>query len=156
MMKIRRVFGFVSLCVFVIMVSSCSVEKVNLSPITGVISQVGVITPEKVMEGIEHQSKFVLYSSEITNSFRSVEDLSDKKVNIEVSNLKFYVTEFLYATKVHNTVARERALYKYEKYYKKVQNMKDKLSDEEQEILNRFLVKVKTNISLMVSLKDKS
>lgn len=57
-MKKRR-FKFLYLCV-AIMLGSCSVERVNLSPTTSIISQSSSITTEKLTDGIESQSKFIL------------------------------------------------------------------------------------------------
>lgn len=56
--------------------------------------------------------------------------------------------------KEHNTVGKEKALYNYEKSYKKIQKLKNNLNEDEQEILNRFLVNIKTNVTLIESLKD--
>ena len=75
-------------------------------------------------------------------------------MNEEVLALKFTISEYLYAVKEHNMIGKEKSFFNYEKSYKKLQKLKNKLNPEEQDILNRFLVKIKTNISLIESLKD--
>lgn len=142
------ILGIVSVLFFV----SCSVEKVNLSPTTQTLSNININTPEKVFKEIKADTNFVKYSSEITNSFSSVTYFSTKEVNKEIYELKFFISEYLYAVQEHNTVGKEKTFYNYEKSYKKLQKFKNKLPIEEQEILNRFLVNIKTNISLINSI----
>lgn len=143
------ILGIVSVLFFV----SCSVEKVNLSPTTQTLSNININTPEKVFKEIKADTNFVKYSSEITNSFSSVTYFSTKEVNKEIYELKFFISEYLYTIQEHNTVGKEKAFYNYEKSYKKLQKFKNRLPIEEQEILNRFLVNIKTNISLINSIK---
>ena len=94
------------------------------------------------------------YSAEITNSFAKNKVYSNDDVNKQIATLKFHITEYLYAVKEYNTVGKEKALYNYEKSYKKLQKQKNKLPEYEQEVLNRFLVNIKTNVSLIESLKN--
>ena len=140
-MKIGRGLGILG---GLLLATSCSVEKENLSPTTSIFDEIQSYTPKNIQREIENQSNFILYSSEITNSFKAVKNLSYPIINSEISNLQFYITEFIYATQA----------YKYEKAYKKVKKLKNKLPDEEQQRLNQFLVKVKTNMSLIETIKD--
>lgn len=142
------ILGATSVLFFV----SCSVEKVNLSPTTQTLSNISISTPENVFKEIKKDANFIKYSSEITNSFSSVTYFSTKEVNKEIYELKFFISEYIYATQEHNTIGKENAFYNYEKSYKKLQKFKNKLPVEEQEILNRFLVNIKTNISLISSI----
>ena len=140
---------------FCLLLVSCSVEKVSVSPATALLSEVSYDTFTDVVDGIETKIEFINYSSELNNAFQnSLISFSKKEVNEEVSALKFTISEYLYAVKEHNMVGKEKSFFNYEKSYKKLQKLKNKLNPEEQDILNRFLVKIKTNISLIESLKD--
>ena len=140
---------------FCLLLVSCSVEKVSVSPATTLLSEVSYDTFADAADGIETKIEFINYSSEINNAFQnSLISFSKKEVNEEVSALKFTISEYLYAVKEHNTIGKEKSFFNYEKSYKKLQKLKNKLNPEEQDTLNRFLVKIKTNISLIESLKD--
>ena len=140
---------------FCLLLVSCSVEKVSVSPATALLSEVSYDTFADAADGIETKIEFINYSSEINNAFQnSLISFSKKEVNEEVSALKFTISEYLYAVKEHNTIGKEKSFFNYEKSYKKLQKLKNKLNPEEQDTLNRFLVKIKTNITLIESLKD--
>ena len=150
-MKIGRGLGILG---GLLLTTSCSVEKENLSPTKSIFDEIQSYTPKNIQQEIENQSNFILYSSEITNSFKEVKNLSYPAINPEIYNLQFYITEFIYATQAYNDIDKEKAFSKYEKAYKKVKKLKNKLPDEEQQRLNQFLVKVKTNMSLIETIKD--
>ena len=140
---------------FCLLLVSCSVEKVSVSPATALLSEVSYDTFADAADGIETKIEFINYSSEINNAFQNnLISFSKKEVNEEVSALKFTISEYLYDVKEHNMVGKEKSFFNYEKSYKKLQKLKNKLNPEEQDTLNRFLVKIKTNISLIESLKD--
>jgi hypothetical protein len=140
---------------FCLLLVSCSVEKVSVSPATTLLSEVSYDTFTDAADGIETKIEFINYSSELNNAFQnSLISFSKKEVNEEVSALKFTISEYLYAIKEHNTIGKEKSFFNYEKSYKKLQKLKNKLNPEEQDTLNRFLVKIKTNITLIESLKD--
>ena len=140
---------------FCLLLVSCSVEKVSVSPATALLSEVSYDTFTDAADDIETKIEFINYSSEINNAFQnSLISFSKKEVNEEVLALKFTISEYLYAVKEHNMIGKEKSFFNYEKSYKKLQKLKNKLNPEEQDILNRFLVKIKTNISLIESLKD--
>lgn len=145
-MKVR-IFGLL----MILSIVSCSVEKANLSPTSNIVSDIS--SSKDFSKSFENDTHIIKYSSEITNSFSNLPSFSTKEINSEISNLKFNVSEYIYATREHNTIGKEKAIFNYEKSYKKIQKLKSKLSIEEQEILNRFLVNIKTNISLIESLK---
>ena len=140
---------------FCLLLVSCSVEKVSVSPATALLSEVSYDTFTNAADDIETKIEFINYSSELNNAFQnSLISFSKKEVNEEVSALKFTISEYLYAVKEHNTIGKEKSFFNYEKSYKKLQKLKNKLNPEEQDTLNRFLVKIKTNITLIESLKD--
>lgn len=145
-MKIR-IFGLL----IILSLVSCSVEKANLSPVSNIVSDIS--SSRDFSKSFESSTHIIKYSSEITNSFSQIPSFSKKEINDEISNLKFYISEYIYAIKEYNTVGKEKALFNYEKSYKRIQKLKNKLPLTEQDILNRFLVNIKTNMSLLESQK---
>lgn len=146
-MKVK-VFG---LGIFLALMS-CSAEKVNLSPTTTLLNANEVST-KSLSKDINNNVDFIKYSSEITNTLSLRNDFANKEVNKTFADLKFNIAEYIYAIREHNTVGKERAYYNYENSYKKIQKQKSKLTPENQEILNRILVNVKTNLNLISSLE---
>lgn len=132
---------------------SCSVEKVNLSPTTSIFTTTKNTSAKSISKDINDNIDFIKYSSEITNTLSLRDDFENKEVNKTFADLKFNITEYIYAIREHNTVGKEKAYYNYENSYKKIQKQKGKLSPENQEILNRILVNVKTNLNLIASLE---
>lgn len=132
---------------------SCSVEKVNLSPTTSILSTTKNTSTQSLSKDINNNVDFIKYSSEITNTLSLRNDFANKEVNKTFADLKFNIAEYIYAIREHNTVGKERAYYNYENSYKKIQKQKSKLTPENQEILNRILVNVKTNLNLISSLE---
>lgn len=98
--------------------------------------------------------ELIKYTAELTNTTSSFPKFSDEDVNKEISRLKFNVSEYVYAVKEFNRTGKEKAFYNYENSYKKIQRLRNRLSPDEQNILNRFMVNIKTNITLVESLKS--
>lgn len=147
------VLRILSLCGIYFLTMACSVEKVNLSPAFHLSSNTNNIS-DKTFYSSENRAEFIRYSSDITHFFTLMNGyvFTNKEINQEISNLKFIVSEYIYAVREHNSVGRNKALYNYEKSYKKLQKFRKKASLDEQEMLNRFLVNIKTNITLIESL----
>lgn len=145
-----KIFGLIC-CLSVI---SCSVEKVNLSPTSNYLTSIDKETPINFSNELGKNINFIQYSSEITNAFSSVSHFSKKEINEEISTLKYHISEYIYAVQEHNLVGEEKALYRYKNSYTKLQKLKNRLNEDEKEVLNRFLVNIKTKISLIASLKD--
>ena len=133
---------------------SCATERPSASPTRNLLSNITEKTPNHISRSISNDLNLMKYSVEITNSFAKNKVYSNDDVNKQIATLKFHITEYLYAVKEYNTVGKEKALYNYEKSYKKLQKQKNKLPEYEQEVLNRFLVNIKTNVSLIESLKN--
>ncbi|MDO4762821.1 MAG: hypothetical protein Q4A00_00340 [Flavobacteriaceae bacterium] len=145
-----KIFGFISYLLIV----SCSVEKVNLSPTSDLLVDIDKKTPINFSNSAEKKLKFIRYSSEITNAFSSVSHFSKKEVNDEISTLRHHISEYIYAVKEHNQDGEEKAHSHFKKSYTKLQEFKSLLNEDEKEVLNRFLVNIKTNVSHIASLKD--
>ena len=121
----------VSLLFFLFLLQSCAVDKVNLSPLTSSsINTVG-------------------YASDLTNLMAQFPIFSNDRINQEIDNLKVHLSDYLYATKKNNAAEQDKAYKSFSNSYKNIQTLKAQLPTEERELLNNFLVKIKTNINLI-------
>lgn len=93
------------------------------------------------------------YASEITNLNSSLPKFSNKKVNTELGIFKYILKEYIGGLEAHNKLGMKRAYHDYEVSYKKLQILKSKLNQDEADVLNRYLVRIKTN---MGNLQEKS
>lgn len=94
----------------------------------------------------------VSYTSELSNLISEFPAFSNNKMNMEIQKLKTNITDYIYAVKSDNSLDQQHAYKQYSDSYKNIQKLKPELSPEEIELLNRFLVKIKTNISLIDSI----
>lgn len=143
----RRYLGLLFL---IILLTSCSVEKVNLSPLSNNFSNFN--TTNTFAESSYKSVQTVGYTSELTNVISEFPVFNHAKLNTEVYKLKLSITDYIYAIKQENHLEKSNAYKKYTDAYKNIQKLKAELSKEELELLNRFLVKIKTNISLIDSI----
>lgn len=135
----------ISFFVAIFLWMSCSVEKPNLSPLSNslAISQSFKSTTESI--------DAVNYSSELTNLLSEFPIFSNKTMNSEVYKLKLYITDYLYAIKNNDSKSKNEAYESLKITYKKIHQNKIVLEGDEKELLERFMAKVKTNISLIES-----
>lgn len=138
-------FLFYSILVFSVL--SCSLEKNYISPMGGFSFASGYNS-----FNVQRESEVINYSSELTNIISDFPNLKDKSIDSEVDILKKNIKSYIYALQEYDTESREKALYRVEESYKNIQNLRKNLNKDEDFILNRFLVKVKGNISKLESL----
>jgi len=143
----RRYLG---LLILMILLSSCTVEKMNLSPLSNNFSSFN--TTSNFAESSYKSLETVNYTSELTNIISEFPVFSNPKLNSEIYKLKLSITDYIYAIKQENPLEKSNAYKNYTDSYKSIQKLKAELSKEELELLNRFLVKIKTNISLIDSI----
>ncbi|MBP8084588.1 MAG: hypothetical protein KAY28_00400, partial [Cloacibacterium sp.] len=93
------------------------------------------------------------YTSELSNLLSEFPIFSNKIMNSEIYKLKLYITDYLYAIKQKDVISKNDAYELYKKTFVNIQKLKDKLPEDELELLNRFMAKVKTNITLIESEK---
>lgn len=133
--------------VLVLFVSvSCSVEKVNLSPIGSSLSG-GGSSANEIKYGIKKE--MIIYSSEITNLVATFPKFRNDAVNAEVKNLKFHLKDYIGSMEAFNMNGLNMSKRQYEKSYKKIQNLRKYLSHDDDMVLNRYLVRIKTNMTLL-------
>lgn len=142
---------FISLFFALILWTSCSVEKLNLSPLANSFSNTNYVysASSKTSESINT----INYTSELSNLLSEFPIFSNKIMNSEIYKLKLYITDYLYAIKQKDVISKNDAYELYKKTFVNIQKLKDKLPEDELELLNRFMAKVKTNITLIESEK---
>jgi hypothetical protein len=142
---------FISLFFALILWTSCSVEKLNLSPLANSFSNTNSVysVSSKTSESINT----INYTSELSNLLSEFPIFSNKIMNSEIYKLKLYITDYLYAIKQKDVISKNDAYELYKKTFVNIQKLKDKLPEDELELLNRFMAKVKTNITLIESEK---
>lgn len=133
---------------FITIVASCSVEKINLSPVTDGLTDAKVLS-ENPYRAYDEKTNHIVYSSEITSLISSFPKFRNDAVNKEVGELKIQLKEYITAMDAYNVNAREKSYHKYEKSYKKLQGLRKFLNSDEDQVLNRYLVRIKTNMSFL-------
>ena len=127
---------------------SCTTEKVNLSPVESIL----VDSNDKIPPYTAEQKKnLIFYSSELTNMMTSFPKLGNDAVNNEIFRLKSSLKDYIGAMEEFNVKQLHAAEKNYEKSYKKLQNLRKFLNTGDDEVLNRYLVRIKTNMSLLNS-----
>lgn len=135
-----------SFVLLLLLLSSCSVEKMNLSPIGDNVSQ---LSESAIPYSFDEKKILIVHSSEITNLISTFPKLRNDAVNAEVSNLKFHLKEYIIAMKSYNLIQMDSSHRKFEKSYRKLQNLRKYLNRDDDEVLNRYLVRIKTSMTLI-------
>ncbi|TXF76337.1 hypothetical protein [Chryseobacterium sp.] len=133
--------------VLLLILGSCASEKLNMSPLNnnGTTSKTTAIKDFDTFNNYITQNE---NAAEITNLLSSFPKFSkNKSLNLEAAAMIVNIQDYLYAVEAGNAPGKERALKGFEKSYKKVQTLRKKLSPDEDKILNRYLVRIKTNIN---------
>lgn len=141
----------ISLLFATVLWTSCSVEKVNLSPLSNSFTSYSLGTSNLVENSSKSFDK-VNYVSEITNTLSEFPTFEFQNLNAEIYKMKLYISDYIYAIKQNDTESKSKAYKNFTSTYKNIQNLKSNLSSDEIELLNRYLVKIKTNISLIDSI----
>ncbi|MGS0748237.1 hypothetical protein [Halpernia sp. GG3] len=126
---------------------SCSIEKINLSPISDEITK-DLYSPDDV--GIK--TEIIAYQSELSNLISSFPKFNNRAVDKEVSNLKISLTSYIEAISKKDNKTRQNSYNNYVVAYKKIQILRSYLNKDMGEILNRYMVRIKTNVNLLESI----
>ena len=127
-----------------LLILSCSVEKIILSPIAELSN-----SSEK--DSYSNRKNLIVYSSEISNLITSFPKFRNDAVNLEVTNLKYHLKDYIGAMDAYNINGLNNAQRNFEKSYKKLQKLRKYLNEDEDQVLNRYLVRIKTNITFLES-----
>lgn len=138
---------FVGVLVFSFYLIACSSEKVNLSPVSDNLSN-----DSYTFEEVGMKTKIVTYQSEITNLISSIPRFKNETVNKEVSVLKDGLNTYVRASSDSDGKAQKKAFREFVQSYKKIQKLRKYLNVEQDEVLNRYLVRIKTNVNMLESI----
>ncbi|WP_299182505.1 hypothetical protein [uncultured Chryseobacterium sp.] len=137
--------------VLLIITSSCATEKLNFSPLSnGFYSEAkGSDSDRGAKKSIDINIKENVNASEISNLITTFPKFKNTGVNNEITSLKYSLQNYLYAIDANNVTGKDRAMKSFEKSYKKVQKLRVYLDEDDDEVLNRYLVRIKTNIAVI-------
>lgn len=135
--------------ILIIITSSCATEKPNFSPLsTSFYSETkGSDSDRGSKNSIEINIKENVNASEISNLIATFPQFKNTALNNEITALKYSLQNYLYAIDASNMQGKNRAAKDFEKSYKKIQKLRHNLNKDDDEVLNRYLVRLKTNIS---------
>lgn len=91
----------------------------------------------------------ITYSSTISNLVSTFPKFKNVAVNNQVRELKQNLINYLYAIQTSNDKEKKKSLKSFEDNYKSIQKLRKHLKTDDDQVLNRYLVKIKTNISLL-------
>lgn len=129
--------------------TNCAVEKFNMSPLNSTISTGNDSGSLESRLGKAMQNN--VNAAEITNLISTFPKFRNDGVNLEVSRLKQHLQNYLYSYGAYDINGKNRNLREIERTYKKIQRLRQYLNKDEDEIINRYLVRLKTNLSELES-----
>lgn len=135
--------------VLTITTTSCTTEKPNFSPLSNSFysEAKGSDSDNDTRNSIEMNVKENINASEISNLTATFPQFRNTPLNTEITVLKYSLQNYLYAIDASNVPGKNKALKDFEKSYKKIQKLRQSLNSDENEVLNRYLVRLKSNVS---------
>ncbi len=130
---------------------SCVTERANTSPLASNFSS-EIKDSElfyDVNKNISVNINNNVNAAEISNLVATFPTFKNENLNEEIQNLKYGIQNYLYAADAGNAQGTKRNLQKIENSYKKIQKLRKSLDSDDNELLNRYLVKIKTNITFI-------
>ncbi len=125
---------------------SCSAENINLSPVGGMTYN---SKANHSSYSLKERKNLIVYASEITNLMASFPKFRSDAVNKEVVQLNYHLKDYIGAIEAYNINGLVSAERNFERSYKKLQKLRKFLNQDEDEVLNRYLVRIKTNLSIL-------
>lgn len=144
----KRLFFF---GIFIITLSSCATEKLNVSPLSSNLysearrAESEISLDDKISINITEN----VNAAEITNLISTFPKFKNTALNEEINSLKYTLQNYLYAIDSNNISGKNKTFKNFEKSYKKIQKLRKYISKDEDEVLNRYLVRLKTNIAVI-------
>ncbi|MCW3169722.1 hypothetical protein OMO38_14445 [Chryseobacterium sp. 09-1422] len=144
-MKRQYFFGLL-----ILTITSCATEKPNVSPLsTSFYSDAKKAENEAGISSISINISENVNAAEITNLISSFPKFKNTAVNEEINTLKYTLQNYLYAIDAGNVSGKNKTFKNLEKSYKKIQKLRKYLKKDEDEVLNRYLVRLKTNVTFI-------
>lgn len=146
----KKVFIFL-VCIFSFFVAfSCASEKPNFSPVDAFFGGgTASVNESKSNKNSSFNVKANVNASELSNLISTFPKLKNTAVNSEVVNLKGYLQNYLYALNDGSKKSQKTALKGYESSYKRLQKLRKYLNKTDDEVLVRYLARIKTNLTLI-------
>ncbi|MCS3530894.1 hypothetical protein [Chryseobacterium sp. JUb7] len=143
----KRLFFFGVLLI----ITSCATEKLNFSPLSNNFysESKGSNSDRGLKKSIDINIKENVNASEISNLISTFPKFKNTDLNDEITSLKYSLQNYLYAIDANNVAGKNRAVKDFEKSYKKIQKLRKNLNKDDDEVLNRYLVRLKTNITVI-------
>ena len=137
--------------VLLLIITSCATEKLNLSPLSNNFysETKGSDSDRGAKKGFDINLKENVNASEISNLISTFPKFKNNGLNDEITSLKYSLQNYLYAIDANNPAGKSRSIKSFEKSYKKIQKLRQQLDKDDDEVLNRYLVRLKTNISVI-------
>ncbi|MDR2237255.1 MAG: hypothetical protein LBE92_14125 [Chryseobacterium sp.] len=134
-----------------IIITSCATEKLNLSPLSNNFysETKGSDSDRGSKKSFDINIKENVNASEISNLISTFPKFKNEKLNEEITSLKYSLQNYLYAIDANNINGKNRAIKSFEKSYRKIQKLRQNIEKDDNEVLNRYLVRLKTNISVI-------
>jgi len=134
-----------------IIITSCATEKLNLSPLSNNFysETKGSDSDRGSKKSFDINIKENVNASEISNLISTFPKFKNDGLNEEITSLKYSLQNYLYAIDANNLNGKNRAIKSFEKSYKKIQKLRQNIDKDDNEVLNRYLVRLKTNISVI-------
>ncbi|SHK36472.1 hypothetical protein [Epilithonimonas mollis] len=98
----------------------------------------------------------IVYASSISNLVSSFPKFRNDAVNREVMFLKNALTDYLTAVRDFDQTYQRRSLEVFEKHYKNIQKLRKFITHDDDDVLNRYMVKIKTNVNLLEASMSKT
>ena len=104
---IHKMRNTINLLFALLLLTSCSVEKVNLSPLSNSFSSYSTQTSfsEQTYKSMER----VNYLSEITNTLTEFPVFKNQKLNAEIYKMKLHISDYIYSIKQNNKAEQTKA-----------------------------------------------
>jgi len=144
-----KVYRYLIIC---IIATSCHTEKITFSPVGGALT---FNDPIPLNRNFKEKSDIVFYSSELTNQISTFPKFQNSAVNDEVQNLKSHIKDYVFSLQEYKIEEKAKALSNVEKSYKKIQKLRGYLNADDNNIINRYLVRIKGTISKLEALLEK-
>ncbi|WP_027380307.1 hypothetical protein [Chryseobacterium daeguense] len=134
-----------------LLITSCATEKPNFSPLSNSFysETKGSDSDRGAKNSIDINIKENVNASEISNLIATFPQFKNSALNEEITGLKYSLQNYLYAIDANNLAGKNKAIKNFERSYKKIQKLRQKLNKDDDEVLNRYLVRLKTNISVI-------
>ena len=149
----RQVMKIFSFLLIVFITVSCSSEKISLSPVYDNLSSSNSVSIKKFPDKFNEKTGQIFYTSELSSQISTFPKFENTALNKEVSKLKYHIKEYVYAIEAYNLVGQENSIGEIEKSYRKIQKLRKFLKPKDDDVINRYLVRIKSNITQLESIK---